>query len=269
LYHLLKADFDALVQSMTSRQDHHDSSAAKGSRRTIDRYLKGNPDAAADTHLVRMFLLGAVEMSILLPILFYLRFGIVDWFAIAFTIFMVVLCLLIALGFFFQNRTAYHSSVALKSNFADRLGAFWLVACAFGPFFGWVLTAPAYLLTVGSWRWLFSARVCLAVVAPLITAVPLLRYVRGKAALIALPLLVGVTSLPILSCLWVIGDLHDGAQSGRFAIVEDRRTGIENCVALDPASQSVPCDGKFSRIGNQVQVTWLPHSKRVIEVRKL
>jgi hypothetical protein len=254
---------------MTPRQDQHNHSAAKDSRRTLSRYLKGNPDALADTHLVRMFLLGAVEMSILLPLLFYLRFGIVDWFAIAFTIFMDVLCLLIALGFFLQNRTAYHTSVALKSNLGDRLGAFWLVACAFGPFFGWLLTAPAYLLTVGSWRWLFSARVCLAVVAPLITAIPLLRYARGKAALIALPLLFVVTSLPILSCVWVIGDLHDGAHSGRFAIVEDRRTRIKNCVALDPASQSVPCDGNFSRIGNQVLVTWLPHTGRVIEIRKL
>ena len=58
--------------------------------------------------------------------------------------------LLVALGLFFQNRSDLHSEVPLANNIGDRIGAFWLVACAFGPFFGWVATALPP--TTGSWR---------------------------------------------------------------------------------------------------------------------
>jgi len=39
---------------------------------------------------------------------------------------------------------------------ADRIGAFWLVACAFGPFIGWLITL--FGVTESSWRWQYLAR---------------------------------------------------------------------------------------------------------------
>ena len=46
-----------------------------------------------------------------------------------------------------------------------------------------------------------------AVILPVITAVPLVPYARGKAALIAVPLLLLITALPVWSCLWVLAAL--------------------------------------------------------------
>ena len=219
--------------------------------------------------LVREFLLGAVWAAVLTPLLFYLKFGRVDWFAIGFTVFLVVLCLLFALGFYFQTKTAYHTKVASSGGLVDRIGAFWLVACAFGPFFGWLITAPAFPLTENSWRWQYLARVFFAVVLPLLTAVPLIRYARGRAALIAVPVLIGITSLPILSCLWVLGDLHDGALVSKISISENNATGALTCGPIGER-YDFPCAAvRTARAVGEFQVTWLPHTSRVVAVRKL
>ncbi len=94
----------------------------------------------------------------------------------------------------------------------DRLGAFWLMACAFGPLAGWFLTA-AFELTTTNWIWLYTARVLCCVFLPLVTALPLVRYVRGKARLIALAILVVVTTLPILTGLAPLQDLWSGVST--------------------------------------------------------
>jgi hypothetical protein len=52
--------------------------------------------------------------------------------------------------------------------------------------------------------------VFLAACLPLITALPLLRYLRGKSILIGLPLLLLVTLLPIWSVAKVSRDLWEG-----------------------------------------------------------
>ena len=96
----------------------------------------------------------------------------------------------------------------MERSLADRIGAFWLVACAFGPFFGWIVTAIPP--TEASWKWQYLGRTFLAVILPVITAVPLVPYARSRAALIAIPLLLVITALPISSCIWVLADLHDG-----------------------------------------------------------
>jgi MFS family permease len=90
------------------------------------------------------------------------------------------------------------------------VGAFWLVGCVFGPFFGWVITSGAIPITLTSWHWLYGLRVLLAAGLPIVTALPLTRYVRGKSTWVALPLLVGVTLLPISSAMNVSRDLWEG-----------------------------------------------------------
>jgi hypothetical protein len=198
-----------------------------------------------------------------MPLLFYLRFGTVSWFAAGFTIFLVVLCLLFALGFFFQSRKEYHSPVPLEGNLADRVGSFWLVACAFGPFFGWIITAVG--VSESSWRWQYLARAFLAVILPVITAVPLVQYARGKAALIAIPLLFGVTALPIISCLWVLADLNDGPR-----IVQVRVLGGDlSCRTDDEQYTDFLCEQiQPATAGDQFRVTWLTHTRRVLSKAK-
>jgi hypothetical protein len=162
------------------------------------------------------WLAGAVFAAVLVPLLFFLRFGQVAPFAWGVTVFMVGLCLLAAVGIYFLRRPEYHSPVPLRGDWLDRVGAFWLLACAFGPLAGWVLTElPA--LTVDNWRWLYAGRVALSMGLPVLTALPLLRYVRGRGAPVMLALLMGVTLLPMLSSLAVARDLWAGPVGLRLA----------------------------------------------------
>jgi hypothetical protein len=142
--------------------------------------------------------------------LFYLRFREVGPLGWGTTIFFIVYFLLCAVGLYFRPRTAYHSPVTLRGDWLDRMGSFWLVGCAFGPFFGWIITTGVFPITLNSWRWLYGLRVIMAAAVPIILALPLTRYVRGKSALVALPLLVCVTLLPVSSAMNVSRDLWEG-----------------------------------------------------------
>jgi hypothetical protein len=210
--------------------------------------------------------LGALWAAVLTPLLFYLKFGTLNWFSISFTIFLVVLCLLFALGFFFQTRTEYHTRVPMEGSLADRVGAFWLVACAFGPFFGWIITSIQP--TANSWKWQYLARAFLSVILPVITALPLVPYVRGKAALIAVPLLLAITALPVSSCLWVLADLHDGPETANVEYAGS--TNGPDCRSLDRVTTDLPCEEIRPAIsGDQFQITWLSHTRRILARQKL
>ena len=178
--------------------------------RKVGRIFFGvGDDNVSQQQAIRRLLISAVLFAVLVPGLFYLQFGEVGSLGWGMTIFFVVYCLLAAIGLYFLPRPVYHSPVPLRGDWVDRLGAFWLVSCAFGPFFGWVLTST-FPLTVVSWRWLYGLRVFLAAGLPLITALPLVRYLRGKSILIALPVLLIVTMLPIWSAVNVSQDLWEG-----------------------------------------------------------
>ena len=98
---------------------------------------------------------------------------------------------------------------------------------------------------------------------------PLVRYARGKAALIAVPLLLVITVLPMLSCWWVIADLHDGAVVTSVAVLRNGLTGKMSCKPVS-IEYDFPCAAAMGlRTSTAAQVTWLPHTGRVIEVRKL
>ncbi|HYW73969.1 MAG TPA: hypothetical protein VE961_23300 [Pyrinomonadaceae bacterium] len=210
---------------------------------------------------MKRFLLGAIWAAVLTPLIFYLKFGSINWFTIGFTIFLVALCLLLALGLFIQNKTEYHTAVPTERSLADRIGAFWLLACAFGPLFGWLLTAiPA---SASSWKWQYLGRAFLAVILPVITAVPLVPYARGKAALIAVPLLLVITALPVLSCWWVLADLQQGAET----VVVDiwRRPPALQLQCVSRTTSTITCDDLHPALaGAAVMIKWLPHTRRVL-----
>src|SRR4051812_16780057 len=51
-------------------------------------------DREANRRSARAFLIAAVQAAVFVPALFYLQFGVIDSFALSFTGFLVVLCLL-------------------------------------------------------------------------------------------------------------------------------------------------------------------------------
>ena len=179
------------------------------SKYVAQRYF-GVTDEASRSQAIRSCLLGSVGAWIFMPALFYLRFKQIGPLGWGTTVFFSVYSLLTAIGLYFGPRTDFHSPVRLHGDWLDRIGAFWLVGCVFGPFLGWIVTSGVIPLTISSWRWLYWLRVLLAAVVPVVLALPLTRYVKGKAALIALPLLVGITFLPISSAMNVSLDLWEG-----------------------------------------------------------
>ncbi len=173
------------------------------------RIFSGVTDDTSGRRAIGEWLHGIPRCSVLIPLIFYLGFGTVGPLGWGLTVFFDVYCLLWAIGLYFLPRTEYHSRVEARGDWADRVGAFWLVGCAFGPFFGWLVT-EALPITPGSWSWLYGARVALAAVIPIVLALPLMRYMRGKAALVGLPLLVGITLLAVSTAMPVGLDLWEG-----------------------------------------------------------
>lgn len=158
---------------------------------------------------VWQWLVGAVESAVLVPALFFAFFGTVGVLGWGATAFFVVYCLLVAVGLYVRPRTDLHTTVQARGDWVDNVGAFWLVACAFGPFLGWVVTS-VFPIAESSWQIVYGARAVLAAGLPLLTALALSRYARGNAAWVAVPLLIGVTLLPVLTAYAVTQDLWEG-----------------------------------------------------------
>jgi hypothetical protein len=167
------------------------------------------PPPRASARVFWRWVLAALTAAVAVPFISYLRYGEVRPLVWGLTVFLVALCLLVGVGLYFAGRPEYHTRVEPRSGWADRVGAFWLMSCGLGPFFGWTL-ANAFALTEGNWRWLYWGRVGLSVGLPLLTALPLLRYVGGRGAPLMLALLLGVTALPLWSAWATARDLWDG-----------------------------------------------------------
>jgi hypothetical protein len=98
-------------------------------------------DQASNRSAVRRLLIGALEVAVLIPALFFLRFGDVSGLGWGTIIFFVVYCLLAAIGLQFRSQTRHHTPVAARGDWLDWIGAFWLVSCAFGRLLGWIATS--------------------------------------------------------------------------------------------------------------------------------
>ena len=173
------------------------------------KFFGVGPEPADRKKTVLQLLIAALVCAVLIPAMFLVKFGSIDGLGWGVTIFFVAYCLLAAVGLYFGPRRKFHSPVRLRGDWIDSIGAFWLVSCAFGPFFSYVVAALAPI-TQASWRWVYGLRFILGAGLPLLTALPLLRYVRGKSAWIALPILVGVTLLATWSVASVGRDLWAG-----------------------------------------------------------
>lgn len=186
-----------------------DANSSRTAEAVARVFFRTGTDSSSLKRDVRRWLMGIIWSFLLIPLIFYLRFGQVGPVGWGLTIFFSVYCMLAALGLHFLVRPEYHTPVSARNDWLDRIGAFWLVACAFGPLFGWMLTS-AFTLTSGNWRWFYWGRVVLSIALPVLTALPLLRYVRGQGAPLMLALLLLVTALPVWSGWATLRDLQAG-----------------------------------------------------------
>ena len=135
--------------------------------------------------------------SALILLIFWLSFGELSYFSFSFTFSLAVLQILIVLGLRFQDRTDLHASKPLKNNWLDKIGGFWLLACALGALGGWIFNQLAFGYPFFSLYFQILS-FCFTIVLPIFTMLPNLRYLETKVLYIQLPLLFFVTTLPIL-----------------------------------------------------------------------
>jgi MFS family permease len=152
-----------------------------------------------------------------------------------------------------------------RGSLLNRVGALWLVTCAAGPFLGWIVTA--FPLTLENWQWQYALRVLLAMILPVAAALPLLRHARGRAALVAAPILVIVTALPAMTGLAPLQDLLAGPEVRRIAIVHSPVDALM-CESLDgrPIEFACPGDQINGFPGQPLDILVLPHTQRVLAV---
>lgn len=133
----------------------------------------------------------------LLLLVFWLNFGEINRFSLGFVLFLTVGQILAIVGARFREQFDYHARKDFQGDWADYIGAWWLMACFFGPLLGWICgifadNIPNY------WQAFHLAKVFFTIVLPVLTMLTLIQYVEGKAATIQIPLLFFVTLLPIL-----------------------------------------------------------------------
>lgn len=157
-----------------------------------------------------------------LPLLFWLRYGVIDGFAIGFTAFLLLLALGVEVGLRQTERLGPFSRASeLQPGPYDFLGVVWLLLIPFGPLASWMLVSLAEP-DVRNWYALAMATVLLCVAGPLVCVWPLVPYVRGKpAAFMAGVLLLG-TAYPVLCGAWALYDVIEGPAWETVQIAELR-----------------------------------------------
>lgn len=149
---------------------------------------------------------GILLSVVLILVRFWLEFGELPAFAFGFAAFTAALQILLIVGLRFANRTEVHPDAEARGDWLDKLGAWWLVACFLGAFFGW-LCGKFGEMTPEYRNAFIVAKIFFTIVLPIVTMLPNLRYVRRNAAYVQVPLLVFVTLFPILVGIGSVVDL--------------------------------------------------------------
>jgi len=142
--------------------------------------------------------------SVLLLFSFWLEFGEIGAFAFAFIAFLAVFQILMVIGFRFRDRKDYQVEGPAQFGLLDKLGGFWLVACAFGAFFAWMSGSFGASMFPDHKAPFYYLAAFFSIVLPVATMLPNLRYLSGKAMMIQIPLLTLVTILPMLVGLYYL-----------------------------------------------------------------
>ncbi|MEO8900231.1 MAG: hypothetical protein ABI627_01805 [Polyangiaceae bacterium] len=140
---------------------------------------------------------GVMLIAVGVPVLFWLRCGRVDGFAIGLTAFL----LLIVFGVQFipalnNKYGAEQRRLEVRPGRFDWLGAVWLLAIPFAPFLTWMI-ASISTITPENWKLILGIKTGLCVVLPCVCVLPLIKYVRGKATPYALLILFIGTAYPV------------------------------------------------------------------------
>ncbi len=153
-----------------------------------------------------------VLVAALIPMIFWLRFGRVDGFVFAFTAFLILL--ITAVQFLPGLGSKYENDAPPKHispSRLDRLGVVWLLSIPFAPFLSWMIN-EFFTITADNWRTILAIKAGLCVLLPCICVLPLIRYIKGKTALVAALILVIGTCFPVIIGWNSMLDVIEGPQ---------------------------------------------------------
>ncbi len=109
----------------------------------------------------------------------------------------------------FKESSAENTTVKQMGRFGKILLFIWFFSPV-GALIGWILT-DLIDITLSNWRTLFAIRATFVLV-PLICALPLFRYVRGRTKYVGLAIIACWTALPVLTGLQSAVDLLRGPE---------------------------------------------------------
>lgn len=142
--------------------------------------------------------LGLLLTVVCVPAIFWMQFGVVDGFAFAVAGFFVLLQLGIVLVPKKAAELGPDATPKIAPGRFDFLGVVWLLAIPFAPVLGWAATNVVDV-DADDWRAVLGVRAFVSVILPVVCVLPLVRYVRGRAAGFAAAILVIGTAFPLLT----------------------------------------------------------------------
>lgn len=166
-------------------------------RRTQSKYQEVVDPEASLWIMIPQLLISIATSSGVVIIVFRLYFGEFAMFAFAFAGFLSILQILMVVGLRFQSRSEFHAERKPHFGLLEKIGGFWLVTCLLGPFISWICGNLAVAIPQARSACLVIA-VAFSLVFPVITLLPNVRYVGGKASYVQVPLLVLITMLPVI-----------------------------------------------------------------------
>lgn len=155
---------------------------------------------------------GAALIAISIPAIFWIRYGRIDGFALGITGFLLLIAFSIQFIPKLSDRYGADQEAqrVLPGRF-DKLGVVWLLAIPFAPFAMWLVGSLA-TIDSSNWRVVLGIKAFLCVAIPVVCVLPLLRYIRGKAAPYGLLILFLGTMFPV-SVGWAsTADLLEGPE---------------------------------------------------------
>jgi hypothetical protein len=123
--------------------------------------------------------LAAPTAVLLIPLIFWLQYGVINGIAWGLAAFLAAICLLTAVGIYFKPRSEYHSPVPLHGGIGDAIGSFWLVSCVLGILVSWFVSERT-IFPEDSWKSIYRDWVLFSIVLPLVTAVLNAAFVGEK-----------------------------------------------------------------------------------------
>jgi hypothetical protein len=162
---------------------------------------------------------GIALIAVVLPAVFYVRFGRVDAFAMGFTAFLLLITM--AIQFIPALNKKYgteQEKIKVSRGPFDWLGPVWLLCIPFAPFLLWMMDSLT-IVTIDNWKIILGTKAGLCVLLPCVSVLPLLRYVRGKATPYALLILALGTGFPVSVGWHSMRDFLQGPQQETVSVV--------------------------------------------------